>query len=40
MTGEVQLNVDGLTVAALRGARGEWISPEILNVLHMLRIVF
>jgi hypothetical protein len=23
----------------LRGGRGEWIAPEILDVLHMLRIV-
>ena len=39
VTGEIQLNICGLTVGALRGARGESITPEILDVLHMLRIV-
>ena len=40
VAGEVQLNIDGLAVGALRGGRREWIAPEILNVLHMLRVVF
>jgi hypothetical protein len=39
-TDEGQLNVRGLTVCALRGGRREWIPPEILDVLHMRRIVF
>ena len=39
LTGEIQLNICGLTVGALRGAPGEFITPEILDVLHMLRIV-
>ena len=39
VTGEIQLNICGLTVGALRGAPGECITPEILDVLHMLRIV-
>jgi hypothetical protein len=33
------LHIYGLTIAALRGGRREWIAPEILDVLHMLRIV-
>ena len=40
VTGEIQLHICGLTIGALRGARREWITPEILDVLHMLRIVF
>ena len=40
LTDEVQLNIRGLTIGALRGARREWIPPKILDVLHMLRIVF
>ena len=40
LTDEVQLNIGGLTVGALRGARREGIPPEILDVLHMRRIVF
>ena len=40
VAGEVQLHICGLTIGALRGARREWIAPEILDVLHMLRIVF
>ena len=39
-TGEVQLDVRRFTVGALRGAGREWIGPEIVDVLHMLRIVF
>ena len=38
-TGEVHLNICGLTIGALRGARREGIRPEILDVLHMLWIV-
>ena len=34
------MNIRGLAIGALRGARREWIPPEILDVLHMLRIVF
>ena len=40
LTGEIQLNIRGLAIGALRGGRREWIPPEILDVLHMLRIVF
>ena len=40
LTGEIQLNIRGLTVGALRGARRKGIPPEILDVLHMRRIVF
>ena len=39
-TKEVQLNIRSLAIGALRGARREWIPPKILDVLHMLRIVF
>jgi hypothetical protein len=38
VTGEVQLHIRGLTIGALRARRREWIAPEILDVLHMLRI--
>jgi hypothetical protein len=38
-TGEVHLDICGLIIGALRGARREWIAPEILDVVHMLRIV-
>ena len=37
---EIQLDIRGFTIGALRGTRREWIPPEILDVLHMLRIVF
>jgi hypothetical protein len=38
--GENDQNIRGLTVGALRGLPGEFITPEVLNVCHMLRIVF
>ncbi len=40
VTGEIQLDIRGLTIGALRARRGERIPPEILHVLHMLCIVF
>ena len=39
VAGEVQRNIRGLTIGALRARRREWIPPEIVNVLHLLRIV-
>src|SRR5262249_6084546 len=38
-TRQVQLDINGLTIGALRGTRREWIAPEVVDVLHMLRIV-
>ena len=40
VTGEIYLNVYAFTVGALRGRRRERIAPKILDVLHVLRIVF
>ena len=34
------MDIRGLAIGALRGARRERIPPEILNVLHMLGVVF
>src|ERR1700722_17192206 len=39
-TGENYLNICGLTIAAFRGVSGLLITPEILDALYMLRIVF
>ena len=33
------MNIRGLTIGALRGGGREWIGPEILDMLHMLRVV-
>ena len=38
--GQIQLHICGLIIGALRGARREWIAPEILDVLHMFLVVF
>ena len=40
VTGEIDLDVYAFTVGALRARRRERIAPEILDVLHVLRIVF
>ena len=40
VTGEIYLNVYAFTVGALRSRRRERIAPKILDVLHVLRIVF
>ena len=39
VTGEIHLDICGLTVGALRSAPREFVTPEILDVLHMLLIV-
>src|SRR5208283_1527 len=39
VAGEAQLNICGPTIGALRGALCEFITPEVLDVLHMFRIV-
>ena len=40
VTGEIHLNICGLTIRALRGTPREFVTPEILDVLHMLRVGF
>ncbi|SKS27401.1 Uncharacterised protein [Mycobacteroides abscessus subsp. abscessus] len=35
ITGDIDLNVSGLSIAALRRSGGKCVSPEILNVLHV-----
>src|SRR5262249_21616897 len=38
LTGEVQLDVHSLAVGALRRAGREWIPPEVVDVLNVLRV--
>jgi len=38
--GETYMNICGLPVGALRGVSGEFITPPILDELHMCRIIF